>query len=167
MGLALRGDVTTTEAIAVPAALPVPGSRSVAYIVQWLRELEECRVGGLTTDEEYAVERAEKLSELLCTHRKLWIAPIVAAGSPAALLGNMVWMACMDWQLSALAAGWGGLFGLVMLARPCRDSLKNTQIRDRLATLNALLSLDLVTSDEFIIYEERLLRGESNTVGNL
>lgn len=159
--------MTTSDAIAIPAALPVPGSRSVTYIVQWLRELEECRVGGLITDEEYAVERAEKLSELLCAHRKLWLAPIVAAGSPAAVFGNIVWMACMDWQLSALAAALGGLFGLVMLARPCRDSMKNTQIRDRLETLNALLSLDLVTADEFIIYEERILRGESHVIGKL
>ena len=157
--------MTTTEAISVPAAHPGPGSRSIAYIVQWLRELEECRIGGLITDEEYAVERAEKLSELLCAHRRLWVAPIVAAGSPAALFGNIVWMASMDWQLSLLAAALGGLFGLVMLARPCRDSLRTTQIRDRLTTLNALLSLDLVTADEFIIYEDRLLCGQTGFAG--
>src|SRR5690349_10626082 len=47
---------------------------SIAHIIQWLRELEECRKGGLVTDEDYALERAEKLSALLDRHHSLWLA---------------------------------------------------------------------------------------------
>ena len=148
-------------AIANPSVLPLPGRRSAAYIVQWLRELEECRVGGLITDEEYSVERAEKLSELLCEHRYLWLAPVAASGTLAIIAGSIVWIGTMELQTSGLAAALAGLFGLVMLARPFRDNLKNRQIHERLDILNTLLSYDLVSSDEFIIYEERLLCGRA------
>ena|SRR5688572_7670588 len=150
-----------STATANPDARPVSGGRSAAYIVQWLRELEECRVGGLITDEEYAVERAEKLSELLCEHRFLWLGPVIASGTLASTTGSMVWVATMNLQTTGLGAALAGLFGLVMLARPIRDQLKNRQIEERLEILNALLSLDLVSADEFIIYEDRLLVGQS------
>jgi hypothetical protein len=146
---------------ASPKALPVSGNRSAAYIVQWLRELEECRVGGLITRDEYALERSEKLSELLCRHRGLWIAPVVAAGSCAAIVGSLVWAMSFDWQATSVAAALGAVFGLAMLSQPCRENLKHAQVRDRLEILNSLLSLDLVSADEFIIYEERLLAGQN------
>ena len=149
-----------TDAPANFTTLPVPGKRSIAYVVQWLRELEECRVGGLVTAQEYAVERAEKLAEILCKHRRLWLAPLGAAWSIGAIVASVVWMATMDWQMTGLAAALGGLFGLVVLARPCRDRLKHIQICDRLEILTALLSYDLVSADEFIVYEERLHGGE-------
>ena len=154
-----------STATANPSVRPVPGGRSAAYIVQWLRELEECRVGGLITDEEYAVERAEKLSELLCQHRYLWLSPILASGTLASIAASVVWIGTMELQTTGLAAALAGLFGLVMLARPFRENLKNRQIRERLEILNMLLSYDLVSSDEFIIYEDRLLGGQTGYTG--
>jgi hypothetical protein len=65
----------------------------------------------------------------------------------------------MDWQLTAVASGLAALFGVVMLAHPCRESLKEKQIHDRLDSLNALLALDLISADEFLAYEERLQSG--------
>ena len=134
-------------------------SRSTALVVTWLRDLEECRQGGLLSDEDYAVQRAEKLAEILCEHRHLWVAPVVAAGAVGAVGGSVAWMCSMNWQLTAVGAGLAALFGLVMLAHPCREGLKEKQIRERLESLNALLAMDLISADEFLAYEERLHSG--------
>ena len=157
------------QVAANPSAAQNADYRSAAFIVQWLRELEECRQGGFLSDEDYAEQRAEKLSELLCEHRHLWAASLAAAGSPAIVAGCIGWMAKMDPQFAAIAACFGGLFGLVMLARPCRDNLKQSQIRERLHLLNALLAMDLITADEFIGFEERLHEGsrDLHAIGNV
>jgi hypothetical protein len=154
---------------ATPSAAQDADFRSAPFIVGWLRDLEDCRQGGLLSDEDYAEQRAEKLAELLCEHRHLWVASVASAGSVAIVAGSAAWLARADWQLAALAAALGGLFGLVMLARPCRENLKQAQIRERLHLLNALLARDLISSDEFLAYEERLHRGgrELQLIGNL
>jgi hypothetical protein len=147
------------QVMATPSA-PADGySRATAFLVTWLRDLEDLHQGGLLSDEDYAVQRAEKLSELLCEHRHLWMASVVAAGCLGAVGASVTWMCTMDWQLTGLGAGLAALFGIVMLARPCRETLKQSQIRDRLDSLNALLAMDLITADEFIVYEERLHAG--------
>ena len=144
---------------ATPSAAQNVDYRSVSFIVQWLRELEECRQGGFLSDEDYALQRAEKLSEILCELRHLWVAPLAAAGSVAIVAGCIAWVVRMDLQVAAITACLGGLFGLVMLTRPCRDNLKQAQIRERLHLLNALIAKDLITADEFIDFEERLYSG--------
>ena len=147
------------EVMATPSAAPDGFSRSTTFLVTWLRDLEECREGGLLSDEDYAVQRAEKLSELLCEHRHLWVASLVAAGSVGSIGASVAWICSMDGQLTAVGAGLAALFGIVMLAHPCRESLKDKQIRERLESLNALLAMDLITADEFLVYEERLHSG--------
>ena len=147
------------QVMATPSASTDGYSRSTAFLVTWLRDLEECRQGGLLSDEDYALQRAEKLAELLCEHRHLWIAPIVAAGSVGSIGASVAWMCSMNWQLAGVGASLGALFGIVMLARPCRENLKEKQIRERLESLNALLAMDLISADEFLVYEERLHSG--------
>lgn len=154
-----------TTATISSSAPPAPGGRSLQSIVEWLGELEECRVGGLISDEDYAIERAEKLSELLCRHRRLWLASVSAAGSMASFAGCAVWSAAGEWQITTVAAGLGALFGVAMLASPFREILKQTQIRERLTILNALLARDLITPDEFLVYEERLESGDEKLMG--
>ena len=149
------------EVAATPGAAQNGDHRSASFIVQWLRELEECREGGLLSDEEYAEQRAEKLAELLCQHRHLWVAWVAAAGSLAIVAGCVVWIARMDLQAATIAASISGFFGMIMLGRPCRDGLKQSQIRDRLHLLNTLLARDLITADEFITFEEQLHAGSS------
>jgi hypothetical protein len=155
------------------AATPNPASdghsRSMVVIVGWLRDLEECRQGGLLSDEDYAVQRAEKLSELLCEHRHLWVASVVSAASLGILAGSAAWIGRPDWQVAVVAGGLAALFGVIMLAHPCRENLKQAQIRERLQLLNALLASDLISADEFLIYEERLHCGgrDLQLVGNL
>ena len=147
------------QVMATPSA-PADGySRATAFLVTWLRDLEELHQGGMLPDEDYAMQRAEKLSELLCEHRHLWVASFAAAGCVGAVGASVAWMCSMDWQVTGMGAGLAALFGIVMLAHPCRENLKQSQIRDRLESLNALLALDLITADEFLVYEERLNSG--------
>jgi hypothetical protein len=150
------------QLVATPGATQNADYRSAAFIVQWLHELEECRQGGFLSDEDYAVQRAEKLSELLCEHRYLWLAPVAASGSMAVVAGSVAWINRVDLQMAGALVSLAALFGMVMLARPCRDNLKQAQIRERLQVLNALLAMDLITSDEFLAYEERLHAGSSD-----
>jgi hypothetical protein len=154
---------------ATPSVAPDGHSRSTAYLVGWLRDLEECRQAGLLTDEDYAVQRAEKLSELLCEHRHLWLASVVSAGCLGIMAGSAAWAFRSDWDITAISAGLAALFGIVVLAHPCRENLKQAQIRERLELLNALLAIDLISSDEFLAYEERLHAGgrDLQLVGNL
>ena len=79
--------------IADTPSAPADGfSRSTAVGGAWLRDLEDCRGGGLLSDEDYAVQRAEKLSELLTEHRRLWLAPFAAAGCLGAVGASVAWM---------------------------------------------------------------------------
>src|SRR5688500_6404773 len=92
--------------IAATPSAPTDGySRSTAFLVTWLRDLEDCRQGGLLSDEDYAMQRAEKLSELLCEHRRLWLAPFAAAGCVGAVGASVAWMCSMNWQLTAVGGG--------------------------------------------------------------
>jgi hypothetical protein len=164
-----RSDLMNTAEIQPPGTSGTVERRSVAHIVQWLNELEECRAGGLISDEDYAMERAEKLSELLCQHRALWMAPIVAAGSVGILVGCAFWVGYGDLQITLTAGALGALFGLIMLAQIFRENMKTWQIRERLEILNALLAHDLLSADEFLMYEERLYCGEAQlrVLGNM
>ena len=148
-----------SQSTITPIAQREAYSRSVSAIVEWLRDLEECWKGGLLSDEEYAIQRAEKMSELLCEHRYLWLAYVASAGSFGIVGCSAAWIYASDLQLATLAGCFAALFGVIMLARPCRENLKQAQIRERLDLLNALIALDLISADEFLAYEERLHRG--------
>jgi hypothetical protein len=136
-----------------------PAGSSVAYIIQWLRELEECRKGGLVTDEDYAIERAEKLSELLEQHQGLWLATFFAFVPVAAAAAGLGWWLRPDWQSAATAGGLAGVVSLLTLSGMVRERMKHSKARERLSTLRTLLEHDLISTDEFVVYEERLLGG--------
>lgn len=131
-------------------------------IETWLRDLSELQAGGLLNPEDFAIQRAEKLREILCPLRFLWLAPVVSAGSLGVIAGSITWAISREWQYSAMAAALAALFGLVMLTRPLRDNMKHAQTRSRLALLNGLLARDLISAEEFVEFEERLERGSND-----
>jgi hypothetical protein len=137
-------------------------SRRGEQLVAWLRELEECRIGGLVTDEDYGYQRAEKFAVILRPMRCLWLAPLLGVlliGAPACTL---IWLLTHDWRLTGgiavLAGAWGGM----ALGRLLREKLIELQLRERRRILVALLDSDLLTANEFADYEERLLHGHQD-----
>ena len=125
----------------------------------WLRELDECRRGGLVADEDFAFQRAEKLDELLVKPRRLWLGWVLA-GLPLALVaGGLAWWFTEDWRRVALGAGITGAWGVAALGRLAREHLRHVQLRERLGILRELLEHDLVSAEEFSAFEERLHDG--------
>lgn len=139
-------------------------SRRGEQILGWLRELEECRVGGLVTDEDYSYQRAEKFAMLLRPVRCLWIAPLLGAlliGVPAA---TSIWLLTKDWRLVASIGVLATAWGFLALGRLLREKLVEIQLRERQRILVALLDNDLLTASEFADYEERLARGQQDVL---
>ncbi len=147
---------------AQPSPSPYALSRRGEQMVAWLRELEECRIGGLVTDEDYGYQRAEKFAVLLRPMRCLWLAPVLGAlliGAPA---GLSIWFLIHDWRFAAGIAALAGVWGGIALGRLLREKLIELQLRERRRILVALLDGDLLTANEFADYEERLLHGHEN-----
>lgn len=132
----------------------------MAHFTMWMRDLEECRRGGLVADEDFAYQRAEKLDELLVRPRRLWLGWVLAGLPLAVVAGSLAWLATANWMKVALGAGIAGVLGLSALGRMACEHLRNVQLRERLGILRELLEHDLVSAEEFAAFEERLHDGE-------
>jgi hypothetical protein len=141
-----------------PPTLPRGGEQLVA----WFRELEECRIGGLVTDEDYSYQRAEKFASLLRPTRGLWLAALLGATLIGALAGALTWWFTRDWRFTAgigvLSAAWGS----TSLGRALSEKFTELQLRGRRKILIALLENDLLTAAEFADYDERLAQGRED-----
>ena len=133
--------------------------RSRSHFVTWLRELEECRAGGLISDEDFGYQRAEKLDELLRPPRCLWIGPLFGGLLTGAFGGCTTWWFTGDWRFTAFVALIAGLWGLTSLGRLFREKFIEIQLRERMNTLLALLANDLISASELADYEDRLNAG--------
>ena len=142
----------------------VPRSRAANHTVTWLRELGECRAGGLVTDEEFGYQRAEKLDELLQPPRCLWIAAVLGGLAVAAVGAAATGWFTLDWRFTTLVALLSGVWGLTSLGRVFREKFIEIQLRDRMNTFVALLENDLITASELADYEERLVAGNPGIV---
>jgi len=139
--------------------IEVPRSRAANHITVWLRDLGECRVGGLVTDEEFAYQRAEKLDALLQPPRCLWIASVLGGLAVAATGAAATWWFTRDLLFTPLVALLSGVWGVTSLGRVCREKFIEIQLRDRMNTFVMLLEHDLITASELADYEERLMAG--------
>lgn len=139
-------------------------SRGGEQLVTWLRELEECRIGGLVTDEDYAYQRAEKLATLLRPTRCLWLASFGGALLIGALAGTVTWQFTQDWRVAAGVGAVAGIWGLTSLGRAMREKFIELQLRGRRKILVALLDNDLLTAREFADYDDRLALGQQDFV---
>lgn len=126
----------------------------------WMRDLDECRRGGLVSDEDFAYQRAEKLDELLVRPRRLWLGWVLAGLPLAVVAGSLAWLATENGMKVALATGVAGVWGVSALGRMACEHLRHVQLRERLGILRELLEHDLVSAEEFSAFEERLHDGK-------
>lgn len=132
----------------------------MAHFTMWMRDLDECRRGGLVSDEDFAFQRAEKLDELLVKPRRLWLGWVLAGLPLAVAAGSIAWLATGNWMKVALGAGVAGVWGVSALGRMAREHLRNMQLGERLGILRELLEHDLLSAEEFSAFEERMHHGE-------
>ena len=126
----------------------------------WMRDLDECRRGGLVSDEDFAYQRAEKLDELLVRPRRLWLGWVLAGLPLAVVAGSLAWLATENWMKVALATIIACVWGVSALGRMACEHLRHVQLRERLGILRELLEHDLVSAEEFSAFEERLHDGK-------
>jgi hypothetical protein len=139
-------------------------TRGGEQFVAWLLELEECRIGGLVEDEDYAYQRAEKLAVLLRPTRCLWIASVIGGSLVGAVAGATTWHFTRDWRATAGVATVAGMWGLTSLGRLIREKFIELQLRERRKILVALLENDLLTASEFADYDDRLAQGNPDII---
>jgi hypothetical protein len=138
--------------------------RGGQQLVDWLRELEECRIGGLVSDEDYAYQRAEKLTALLRPTHCLWLASITGAAILSAIAWALTWQFTGDWRAAAGIACLAGVWGLTSLGRALREKFTELQLHGRRRILVALLENDLLTATEFADYDDRLAEGRQDFI---
>jgi hypothetical protein len=139
-------------------------TRTGDQFVTYLRELEECRIGGLVSDEDYAYQRAEKLAALLRPTRFLWIASLIGGLLIGSLAGGTTWFFTRDWRATAGVAGVAGMWGLTSLGRVMREKFIELQLRERRKILVALLENDVLSASEFADYDDRLAQGNPDVI---
>jgi len=152
-----------TEVLTTPSAksaLPRGGEQLVA----WIRELEECRIGGLVTDEDYAYQRAEKLTALIRPTRCLWLASALGALLAGAPASGAIWWFTRDLRATAGIAVPAATWGFMALGGMLRDKFIELQLRGRRRILVALLENDLLTATEFADYDDRLALGHQDFI---
>jgi hypothetical protein len=139
-------------------------SRSGELMLGWMRELEECRIGGLVTDEEYSYQRAEKFAALLRPTRCLWLASLLGMALVAAPASALIWFLTKDPQYAAAIGVLAGAWGLLALGRLLREKTTEFQLTERRNILVALLENDLLTVGEFADYDDRLAQGRQHVI---
>ena len=137
-------------------------SRSGEQIVASLRDLEECRIGGLITDDDYDCQRAEKFNALLRPMRGLWVAAVLGAALIGAPAGTLIWFLTHDPRYTAAIATIASAWGFTSLGRALREKFAELRLRGRRKILVALLDNDLLTATEFAEYEDRLRPGQQD-----
>ena len=140
------------------AAVPRGGEELIA----WVRELEECRIGGLVTDEDYSFQRAEKFAALLRPIRCLWLAALLGAILVGGAAGALNWWFTRDWRFTAAIAAIATAWGSMSLGRALSEKFIEIQLRGRRKIFVALLEYDLLTAAEFADYDERLTTGHED-----
>ena len=138
-------------------------TRACDHFVTWLRELEECRAGGLVSDEDFGLQRAEKLDELFDPPRFLGFASVLGAAIVGGFGGAVTWWFTRDLRFTALAVVLADVWGLTSLGRIFREKFIELQLNGRMKILIALLEHDLITAVEFSSYEEQLAKGRTDT----
>ncbi len=137
-----------------------PGVNSDAYYLDWLQELSELRKGGLISDEDFALSRAERLDALFNDPGKPWRKWLVC-GLPLSLLigGGAAWWVG---DLTILYNGMGISLLCVLAAIGSQSRVRSEHLSQeaRLDILCKLLERDLISSAEFAEYEHRFLAPE-------
>jgi hypothetical protein len=142
-----------------PATIPHPtlshsGERAVAE----LRELEENRICGLMSDEDYSRQRAEKFRALTRPLPGIWIAALLGAPLTGAPAGVLTWIFSHEERCTFAIAVLAGAWGILSVGRILQEKCAELFSRGRRKILVALLEDDLLTASEFAEHEQRILR---------
>ena len=135
-------------------------SRNGEQLVASLRELEESRLIGILSDEDYGSQREEKFSTLLRPMRGLWLAELLGAALVGMPAGALIWFLTAQQYYTAGIAAVAGTWGYTSLGRALREKFAELRSRGRRKILVALLDNDLLTASEFAEYEARLTPGQ-------
>ena len=143
-----------------PATISQPMlSRRGEQAVAELRELEEGRICGLVSDEDYGRQRAEKFRALTRPLPGMWLAALLGVPLIGAPAGALIWLLTHDERCAFAIAVLAGAWGILSLGRVLQEKCAEILSRGRRKTLVALLDSDLLTASEFAEHEQRLIRG--------
>ena len=133
-----------------------PSARSAAFYLDWIGELKQLHSAGMLDDEDFAYQRAERLHQLLNTPRRRWLGWI-RLGVPLAILGGAAaWWFSRDLMVAEAGGGIVILCFLAAIARFHRERRFHLTPKERTQILYDLLAEDLITSEEFLAYDECL-----------
>ena len=141
----------------IPSSPKTPRAARGEALVGWLRELNELHQGGLITDEDFALLRAEQLDELLSPPRCVWTGRLLGMLLMGAAGTAGTWWLSQDWRHTAAVGALSALWGVLSLGRVLREKLIELQLRNRRRVLLALLEEDLIDSNEFADFDEVLV----------
>ncbi len=133
-----------------------PSTRTPAFYLDWVGELKQLHAAGMLDDEDFAYQRAERLHQLLNIPSRKWLAWL-CLGAPLALVGGgIAWWFSQDLMVAEAGAGIVVLCLLAALARFTRERRFHLTPKERTQILYDLLAEDLITSEEFLAYDECL-----------
>jgi hypothetical protein len=145
---------------AQPSTLPHPMlSRRGEQAVAELRALEENRICGLVTDEDYLRQRAEKFRALTRPVPGMWLAALLGVPLLGVPAGALIWLLTHDERCAFAIAVLAGAWGILSIGRMLQEECTELCSRGRRKILVALLDNDLLTASEFAEHEQRLIRG--------
>jgi hypothetical protein len=145
---------------AQPSTLPHPIlSRRGEQAVAELRALEENRICGLVTDEDYLRQRAEKFRTLTRPVPGMWLAALLGVPLLGVPAGALIWLLTHDEPCAFAIAVLAGAWGILSIGRVLQEECTELCSRGRRKILVALLDNDLLTASEFAEHEQRLIRG--------
>ena len=145
---------------AQPSTLPHPIlSRRGEQAVAELRALEENRICGLLTDEDYLRQRAEKFRALTRPVPGMWLAALLGVPLLGVPAGALIRLLTHDEPCAFAIAVLAGAWGILSIGRVLQEECTELCSRGRRKILVALLDNDLLTASEFAEHEQRLIRG--------
>jgi hypothetical protein len=134
-------------------------SRRGEQAVAELRALEENRICGLLTDEDYLRQRAEKFRALTRPVPGMWLAALLGVPLLGVPAGALIWLLTHDEPCAFAIAVLAGAWGILSIGRVLQEECTELCSRGRRKILVALLDNDLLTASEFAEHEQRLIRG--------
>ena len=145
---------------AQPSTLPHPMlSRRGEQAVAELRALEENRICGLVTDEDYLRQRADKFRTLTRPVPGMWLAALLGVPLLGVPAGALIWLLTHDEPCAFAIAVLAGAWGILSIGRVLQEECTELCSRGRRKILVALLDNDLLPASEFAEHEQRLIRG--------
>ena len=124
-----------------------------------MRALEENRICGLLTDEDYLRQRAEKFRALTRPVPGMWLAALLGVPLLGVPAGALIWLLTHDEPCAFAIAVLAGAWGILSIGRVLQEECTELCSRGRRKILVALLDNDLLTASEFAEHEQRLIRG--------